>query len=339
MVWLCLFCPTLIAHMFNRVSTLVFGLAALLFFATVLYTFREVDILGILQGITFAELIEVLLLGLVFHLSFGVIMWVGFLLHYKLKLKPIEILTLPMMMHLFLYLMPMKGGMLFQVFYTKHKYNLDLSKGFSLGMTVFFNSIFLTVFLGLGLAYLIPVESVELRATILAMGIGLLGLVFGLKLIPSNLKTGSGIITSLVNFLLKVRVQLEDQVKNMKLFFGLLITTFISVTVQTYWIWITAQTMGIYTGFAPMYLMVLILRIILLIRILPGNLGIQEVMIGAVFAAAGFNLEDGLLLGVITRLISVFWTAIIGLPALYSNLKYFNSVSLRGLIQKVGRSE
>ncbi|MCB9203363.1 MAG: flippase-like domain-containing protein [Flavobacteriales bacterium] len=325
--------------MFNRVSTLVFGLAALLFFATVLYTFREVDILGILQGITFAELIEVLLLGLVFHLSFGVIMWVGFLLHYKLKLKPIEILTLPMMMHLFLYLMPMKGGMLFQVFYTKHKYNLDLSKGFSLGMTVFFNSIFLTVFLGLGLAYLIPVESVELRATILAMGIGLLGLVFGLKLIPSNLKTGSGIITSLVNFLLKVRVQLEDQVKNMKLFFGLLITTFISVTVQTYWIWITAQTMGIYTGFAPMYLMVLILRIILLIRILPGNLGIQEVMIGAVFAAAGFNLEDGLLLGVITRLISVFWTAIIGLPALYSNLKYFNSVSLRGLIQKVGRSE
>ena len=103
-------------------------------------------------------------------------MWVGFYLHYKLRIKTIDILTLPMMMHLFLYVLPIKGGMLFQVIYSKHKYNLDLSKGFSIGLMVFLNSIVLTVIIGLGLAFLIPVESLELRVTILALGLALAGM-------------------------------------------------------------------------------------------------------------------------------------------------------------------
>jgi hypothetical protein len=62
-------------------------------------------------------------------------------------------------------------------------------------------------------------------------------------------------------------------------------------------------------------------------------------MIAVTFAAAGFTVEDGLLIGIITRLISVFWSAVVGLPALYSNLKYFDveNEGLVQLIRKVGK--
>ena len=52
---------------------------------------------------------------------------------------------------------------------------------------------------------------------------------------------------------------------------------------------------------------------------------------------AGFEIEEGLLVGLVNRLIAVFWTAALGLPALYSNLKYFDSFSIRGLINKVAQ--
>ncbi len=319
-------------------SIAFFFSAALLFFIVVTFTFKGVDIAELMNLISAQDILMLIGLGFLFHISFGIIMWVGFALHYKLRLKNIEILTLPLMMHLFLYLMPVKGGMLFQVFYTKHKYNLDISKGFSLGLMVFLNSIVLTVILGLALSYLIPVESTELRITILTMAVGLAGTIAAMLVLPSNPKNGEGILNSLFNFLINVRLQLEDQFKNIRLFFGLLITSFISVTIQAFWFWQTALILDIQCDLAPVYLVVLVLRILLLIRLLPGNLGIQEVVIGVVFSAAGFALEEGLLIGVVTRLISVFWSAAIGLPALYSNLSYFDSLSIKGLIAKVAKT-
>ena len=320
-------------------SISIFVLAVAIFFAVVGYTFRNVDLASLLAGASVSDVLGLLVWGLGFHLSFGVIMWVAFWLHYKLKLAVVEILTLPLMMHLFLYLMPLKGGMLFQVFYSKQKYKLDLSKGFSLGMMVFLNSLLLTIFLGLAMVYLLPINSLELKVMIWGMGLSLVGFIVGLNFLPKDRVEGQGFLKRLLNFLINVRVQLTDQFKNVQLFFGLFVTTFVSVVIQAILFWKTGEFIGVETEFGPVLLVVLVLRIILLIRLLPGNLGIQEVMIGVVFATAGFEIEDGLMIGIITRLVSVFWTATIGLPALYSNLRYFESASLKGLIKSVAKAE
>lgn len=310
-----------------------------MFVVVVGFTYQEVDVTTMLTGVTITDLLQLLILGLVFHLSFGLIMWVGFWLHYKLKIHPIEILTLPLMMHLFLYLMPVKGGMLFQVYYSKKKYKLDMSKGFSLGMTVFFISLILTVVFGLVLIYIIPVDSVELKLCLWAMAAGFAGMLVSLNLIPSNKNRSFGILDRLISFLLNVRIQLSDQFKNPKLSLGLTLTSALSVFIQAILFWQTALILGIECAFTPVLLVVLILRIVLLIRLLPGNLGIQEVVIGVTFAAAGFEMQDGLMIGIATRLISVFWTTLIGLPALYSNLKYFETSSLASLIARVSKSK
>lgn len=266
-------------------------------------------------------------------------MWVGFWLHYNLKIKAIETLTLPLMMHLFLYLMPMKGGMLFQVFYSKHKYGLDLSKAFSLGIMAFIILVMLAVFLGMFLTYIIPVESTEIRVALWAMATMIVGMIGTLGLVPNYHPEKTRWLKKPVLFLVAVRTQLFEQLKNWKLTFGLFSTTFISVIIQALLFWETGNALGIESAFLPILLLVLILRVVTLVRILPGNLGLQEIMVATVYAAAGFSIEDGLLIGIMTRLISVFWSALVGLPALYSNLKYFDveNEGLVQLIRKVGK--
>lgn len=319
-------------------SVFVFLVAAVVFFLVVWFTFKDAELGRVFNQATVAELFQLLVLGLVFHISFGIIMWVAFRLHYRLSLPAIETLTLPLMMHLFLYLMPMKGGMLFQVFYTRHKYHLDLSKGFSLGVTIFLSSLLLTIFLGLGMVYMLPVQSPQLKLIIWAMGASLVGMMVLMAMLPAGNIVGSGLRERIMNFLINVRVQLMRQFKDIRLFFWLIITTLVSVMIQAVWFWKTALVLDIPCQYGPVLLVVLILRIILLVRLLPGNLGVQELMIGAVFATAGFQIEEGLMIGVITRLVSVFWTAVIGLPALYSNLQYFGSSDLGELLSRIRRS-
>lgn len=322
----------------NLASISIFLLAVLLFFAVVSYSFREVNLAQLVDQAGILNLCISLFIGLLFHVSFGLIMWVGFRLHYHLKLDKLEILVLPLMMHLFLYIMPIKGGMLFQMFYSKHKYGLDLSKGFSFGVMVFLISLILTVFLGLALLYVVPVESFELKLMVWCMAATFFGMFFALRLLPKKELNPIGFYQQSANFLIRVRLQLEEQTRNWKLFVGLSLTTLVSTLIQAIWFWQVGEVLGLQSGFLQTLLVVLILRILLLIRLLPGNLGIQELMIGAVFAAAGFQLEDGLFIAIVTRLISVFWTSVIGLPALFSNLHYFESATLRGLIEKVAKS-
>jgi uncharacterized membrane protein YbhN (UPF0104 family) len=315
----------------------VFSVAMLLFIAVVVYTFREVNVLQLISEVSIANLLEVIFLGLIFRSTFGVIMWVGFCLQYNLKMRLSEIIFLPMMMHLFTYIIPFKGGILFQVFYSKHKYGLDLSKGFSLGVMIFLITVVLAAVLGLILLYTLPVYSPELEAGLWFMGLSVIGLMFLLKFIPTTQVKNEWVLSKLRGFLINVRIQLVGQLRNPKLSIALLVTTIISTLVQTLWFWEIGEMLGTTSEFAPILLIVLVLRVILLFRFVPGNLGLQEIMIAAVFAAAGFEIEEGLLVGLVNRLIAVFWTAALGLPALYSNLKYFDSFSIRGLINKVAQ--
>ncbi|MBL4586668.1 MAG: flippase-like domain-containing protein [Flavobacteriales bacterium] len=315
-------------------NILLFLAATLLFLAVVWFTFKEVDVVDIWSRLTVTNLLLNISFGLAFFLSFGFIMQVGFRQQYQLRINRIDVLTLPIMMHLFTYIMPIKGGMLFQTFFSRYKYKLDLTKGFSLGIMVFLISLLTTVFFGCALAFWLDLQSNALLLTLASMGFGLISLPVLLRFLPKEKKHADGLFNRLIGFLINVRSQLSEQIKNRPLLLGLLLTTLLSVLIQSVWFYQTAKMLGISTELAPVILIVLVLRILLLIRLLPGNLGIQELIIGIVFNAAGFSMEEGLIIALTTRAVSVLLAAMIGLPALYSNLRHFNSGSLSALIRK-----
>lgn len=316
-------------------TILLFTAAAMLFLSVVWFTFKDANVAEFIQHISWQETVLNLVLCLSFFTSTGSVMQVGFRRHYNLKIQHKDVVLLPLMMHVFTYVMPIKGGMLFQTFFSRYKYKLDLSKGFSLGISVFLISLLITVVVGPALAFYLGLRSIILLSVLAIMGFGLLALPIMLRFFSERKERANGTVNRLIGFLMNVRTQILDYLRNLPLLFGLIGTTLVSVLIHTIWFWQTADMLNISTDFAPVLLIVLILRIILLVRFLPGNLGVQEIMIGVVFAAAGFSMEQGLLIALVTRLASVLLAATIGLSGLYINLHHFRSASFLDLIRAV----
>ncbi|MFT4713967.1 MAG: uncharacterized membrane protein YbhN (UPF0104 family) [Candidatus Azotimanducaceae bacterium] len=322
----------------NHRALVLFTTAGILFVAVAIVTFNNMDLSLILGQLTVSNALVNVGLAIAFFVSFGMTMRVSFRQQYKLHLAPSDVITLPIMMHLFTYIIPIKGGLLFQVFYIRHKYKLELSKSFSLGITTFMVSVFLTVVIGLGLSLQLQLNTDILPSVFGIIGFGLVTLPIILWLLPKQSAHFEGTIYKLLRFLIDLRNELLSQIKNLRLVTGLLLTGLISILIQSLWFWQSATVLGIEADLNLVILVVLILRIILLVRLLPGNLGIQELMIGGVFLMAGFSIEEGLAVALLTRLVSVFLAATIGLIGLYSNLQYYESRKLSALTKTVAKT-
>ncbi len=318
---------------------LLFAIAFALFLTVVYFTFRQADLPAILAPVTLGAFIGNLVLGLAWFLAFGLVLKFGFKTHYSVTLEPAEVLTLPLMMYLFAFILPLNGGLLFQVFYMKHRHQLDLSKGVSLGFQIVLVSLLLTVVLGLGLHLILGLPTGPLLFLLLALGLGLLILPLIAYLLPIQNRRPPSLMAKLWGFLDAVRLQLTGQFTHPRLMLQLALTTTLLVIIQALWYQQSATMLGIESEFLPMLLVALILRIVLLLRLLPGNLGFQELMIGVVFAAAGWSIEEGLLVALVIRLVSVLLAATIGMAGLYANLKSMNSLSVRSLIKTVSDTE
>jgi uncharacterized protein (TIRG00374 family) len=148
----------------------------------------------------------------------------------------------------------------------------------------------------------------------------------------------SGLINSLMRFVQNVLIQFNEQVKDVKLLFKLIFVTLASTLVHALWFYHCAFLLGYNPEPVGILLATLVLRIVTLVRILPGNLGVQEVMIGSVFLAAGLGLHEGLTTALLVRLVSVVLAGTLGAAGLYSNFRYFDADSFTGLISKLKKS-
>ena len=99
--------------------------------------FQDVNPLQLISDVGIANLATNLLIGIVYFFSFGYLMRVVYSHHYKQSITWTDTFLLPFMMHLWTYILPAKGGLIYQTFFVKAKYQIDMSKGFSVGVLVF----------------------------------------------------------------------------------------------------------------------------------------------------------------------------------------------------------
>ena len=163
-----------------------------------------------------------------------------------------------------------------------------------------------------------------------------LGFSTSMSLAPKSTANSDNLASKIIRFLISVHNQLSDQIRNRKLFLGLMLLTFISLLFRQFGSG-TAGILGVQSSFLPILLVVLVLRVVLLFCLIPGNSGIQEIMIGVVFAAAGFSTEQGLLIGLVTRMVSVVFAGTIGLSGLHSSLELLKTDSIFALVKSISK--
>jgi len=278
-------------------------------------------------------------LGLLYFMSFGLLMKVGFQRQFGLTINPSELLTLPLMMNLFTYIIPIKGGLLFQIFYMKRRHHLDISGGFSLGVTLFVTGLLITVVVGLALNGWLGLGTGPIFYFLALIGVALVLFAVVLGMLPVTRTQNGSISGRLLQFLCEVGVQLRHQLSHPRLLRALFACSLLSLLVQTVWYWQAGVVLGVESHFLSMLLVTLVLRVVLLVRILPGNLGFQELVMGAVFAAAGFSVQDGLLIALLTRFVSVLLTGTIGLAGFYASLGRLDVVTRQPLIDLISEPQ
>ncbi len=299
--------------------------------------FKDIDPVELLKRIGPMRLLLNFVIGLVYFFSFGLLMNVVYRHHYKKRLSWSDTFLLPFMMHLWTYILPMKGGLIYQTFFIKAKYGLDMSKGFSVGVLVFAASLLITCFVGGALSFLVH-DALVLQLLLLFMFGTLIFFLVAGRLVTPPAPNKTGFLNSIIGFVKNVLIQFNEQIKDVNLLFKLILVTVFSTLAHAVWFYHCAYVLGYEPEPVGILLATLVLRIITLVRILPGNLGIQEVMIGSVFMAAGLGLQEGLATSLLIRLMSVILAGTLGVGGLYLNFRYFETDSLSGLITKLKKS-
>ncbi len=214
------------------------------------------------------------------------------------------------------------------------KYQVDLSKGFSVGVLIFSISLFVTCFLGSLLAFQIP-NALPLQLTLMVMGLTLLLLIVAVNIIPERELGETARFYQVQKFATNVISQLRYQSSDHALLLKTLLVTIGAAILYSYWFYNSALLLGYNPEPYGIALATLVLRIILLFKFLPGNLGIQELITGAIFTSAGLGLEEGLMTALIIRLTSAFLAFTVGLPSLYANFRYFKTNSIKEILNKL----
>ena len=318
-------------------SILGFLIAILIFGWVVSVAFKDVNPAELLREIGPIKLIQNVAIGGLYFLSFGYLMRMIYQHHYRKTLTWQDTFLLPFMMHLWTYILPAKGGLIFQTVFTKAKYQIDMSKGFSVGVLVFVASLLITCVIG-GILSFQLLNILPLQLLLLAMFGTLLFLLFAGRFVKEPSAEKTGIVSTLIRFIQNVLIQFREQTKDVSLLSKVLVVTLVSTTIHSIWFWHSAVILGYHPNPIGIMLATLVLRIVTLFRVLPGNLGIQEVMIGSVFMAAGLGLEEGLMTALLVRLVSVFLAGTIGVGGLYVNFRYFGTNSITGLFSKLKNS-
>lgn len=223
----------------------------------------------------------------------------------KVKLKFVDQLLLPLSMAFFGYIIPTNGGLFFSVYFLKKKYNIRSIDGISIGVYIIYISFILTGLLGLlycllydnQVKIIFPVSMLMIIfpfiVNIISNGV--------IKLNLSRVK----IIEKIVSYLNTVTREANSHFKNRIVFFQLISINILMIVVNiisNFWL---IKMFHIQIPVLSLILMVLFMRLSSIIKILPGNFGVDELFAGGIFLFFGLPASDGIMLSVYSRIVSL----------------------------------
>jgi uncharacterized membrane protein YbhN (UPF0104 family) len=240
---------------------------------------------------------------------------------YNISLKKEDYFLLPIIMHLWSYIIPFRGGLIFSSIFLNQKYKLKLSHGISIGFYTFFISLILTGIYGL--YFSIENHSMVLFVVSIFLIAGPL-FVFLANLLLKKLNFKN-------KFIERLKVFIENIFNNLSSFFNQWTTNFIvfaiifsSILVYVLWFYYGSYSLGLDYSFSQIILVALITRLSVITRIIPGNMGVQELFSGGALVLAGGSLSDGIVISLFIRLSALIIAISAGILGMLINRKYLS---------------
>lgn len=274
-------------------------------------------------------------LGLVVLASFFVFASRGLMLGYLTKksfgtkISIFDMVSLPVAMNFWSLIIPIKGGMLYQVFFLKMKYKITAAKGMSIAIYTYLLTLMITGVLGLYFC----VEANK------ALSVGTLVSLI-LILSPLNLAVMYRILKFFKFeksvFLRNIKELVDSTILNSNALFADIKTTLIIVLftlgtiilrmLQYYW---AAQAFNLEASVTAIILLSLIVTLGRVFTFTPNNIGVNELFSGGVFAVLGGAASHGIMIGLIVQVACLILNLTLGYFSTIKNLDYFDFGSLK----------
>ena len=263
--------------------------------ALLLLIFSGSDVVGdlkLLKDLTFADAAALFVLSLVAYAGNGLEYYlIGSRIGFKMDRR--DILLLPMAMNLSGTLLPVQGAMVYQVFFFKRKYGISLSHGFAVAGFLYLLTMTIGGIVGIcvGLFFRSSSWLFLLVSIVFAVSAPLAILALACC---RRIHIGIAVADRICGFIRAVLEGIAEILKDLRLvalMTGIYLLRLLSMIAIFSLI---AGRLGYKVGFWALLLLNLWNLLSLILKITPNNLGISQLVSGAMFAMIGLPQEQGM---------------------------------------------
>jgi uncharacterized membrane protein YbhN (UPF0104 family) len=279
--------------------------------------------------VTFKHLIILIGLTLLSYFLSGIQLFLLIKHRTGLKIKTADILLLPLSMSLSSYVIPTNGGLLFSVFFLKKKYGIETTKGFSIGVFTIYISLILVGLFGLVSSLVFGKIYIYLLLVSVVLIISPL-LVYGFNLLIQKTRPRKGsLFDRSKNYLNSVVLYSNELIVNRKMILLNTVITILAMALLYLMYYMVNVAFTLNLPITSIIVLMIMMRISTLVRLLPGNLGLEELFTAGIFALIGKDPSIGLVFSLFFRMCTFVVVIPLGILHTAFNSKHFRLKDLR----------
>ena len=308
---------------------------AIILIAIAIFIVFEEDYFIVVQNVSLFHVLATAAISLLCLSVSGFIVALITSKQYRIKLKLIDIVTLPLMMYFWGIMIPIKGGMLYQVFFLKSKYNLKIVQGVSIAIYRY-----LIVFIVAGVFGLFyAVSHNQILSPLTFISLFLIFSLYILKLTNRIFQNFSFRKWTILQKVQRVIQSLTDSVQlhlwDFKMTASVSALSLLQIfcrVLRYYWI---CHIFKIDVSFLLLTVLTLFVEITNIFRFVPGNIGVTELVTGGLLNVLGKTTAEGVLIALFVRASVLILVFTFGVGAVLVNMKYFHLKSIKNLFFKL----
>ena len=318
-------------------KTIAYLLAVIFIFISLFVLIRG-DYLSLITKISLGDFfISVIIALSVFFLSGCKIAYLSSS-QLGVKLGFIDIVTLPMAMNFWSYVIP-KGGMLYSTFFLKAKYGIKAAHGFSITIYIYIMVVVLAGFFGLyytiSRGFLFSLGALVSVVLILSpFLIKLLDMILGV--LPLGKLPFAKNVQGIIHTIISNSTTLWSNVTATTVIF---IMTLGHIILRVFWLYWAVHVFEMDVPLIALIELALIAQLSIIIRFIPGNIGLNELISGGALSILGGTMGGGILISLFTRFSTLVLTFTIGSLSVIVNVKHFNMESIKTMFAAIKKSD
>jgi len=309
-------------------------LLALVLVCGISYYLNQNNTFDTLKNVSLSDFCLLTMITFIGYLTMGLQTFFMLKEQYGVKISFVDVVFLPIAMTLFGYIIPANGGIIYSTLFLKAKYKVKASTGFALGVVLIYISFILSGVLGVFGYFLMDDLGMEVFYISIPLVLSPLLVRLGNQVFQLLPFSKEGFLAKVQSFINELVGSSSDMMKHKKIILlnVLLTLIYLLITYVTFMKINEMLDLGLNTF--GLFVLLVITRVSSLLRVLPGNIGVQELYMGSVFKLVGLTVSLGAIFSLMWRSSSIVLMIPFGIAHLLLNTHH---IKLKEFFDRKGK--